>query len=231
MTNQDESFFQEVEEAVRQDRYLDLAKKYGLWVVAAVALVLALVGGWVLYERWQVDQGRETAEQFAAAQKLLNENRAEEAAAAFEKMSKSGPQSYRVMAMMDRAQAMEMQGDMAGALAQFDAAAEAASDPVMKQTAQLRAAYLVAEDQDFQAVRARVEPIIEKGGPVSFLARELLAMEAMEAGDSNLARQNFEALTLAFETPEPVRERAQIALSVLPPAPTAATPPTSGEPK
>jgi len=217
-----ESFFQEVEEGVRQDRYVAFARKYGVWVIGAVAAILLAVGGWRLYEGWSVDQSRDTSERFTAAQKLLREGDAKAAGDEFERLSKTGPQNYRAMAMMERAQALEAQGDLQGALAQFDAAASASRDQTMKDSARLRAAYLVAETQDFAAVRGRLDPIIAEGGPISFLARELLGVEAWEAGETTLARETLENLTLAFDAPEPVRQRAQLALSVIGPVPAAA---------
>jgi hypothetical protein len=92
--------------------------------------------------------------------------------------------------------------------------------------ARLRAAYLAAETQDFPALRARVQPIIEAGGPISYLARELLGVEAWEAGQFELARQTFQSLSDAFQTPDSVRQRAQLALAVL--GPGAAAPRASG---
>ncbi|MEJ0059118.1 MAG: hypothetical protein WDM79_05905 [Terricaulis sp.] len=68
----------------------------------------------------------------------------------------------------------------------------------------------------------------------------MLAVEAWEAGNADLARSTLNTLTLAFDAPESVRQRAQLALSVLgpgdepaAPAPAAAAPPapTPGETK
>jgi len=227
-----ESFFQEVEEGVRQDRYVAFVRKYGVWVVGGVAAILLAVGGWRLYEGWSIDQSRDMSERFTAAQKLLREGDAKAAGDEFDRLSKTGPQNYRAMAMMERAQALEAQGDLEGALAQFDAAAQASRDPTMKNSARLRAAYIVAETQDFAAVRGRLDPIIAEGGAISYLARELLGVEAWEAGETTLARETLENLTLAFDAPEPVRQRAQLAINVLGPAPAAsgATPAASAAP-
>jgi len=63
------------------------------------------------------------------------------------------------------------------------------------------------------------EPLIASEGHLGSLAKELLAVEAWEAGDSDLARDTFENLTLAFDAPESVRQRAQLGLAVLGPAP------------
>lgn len=219
MSNESDSFFQEVEEGVRQDRYVALARKYGPAALGAIVVLLAAIAGWRLYESWQVGEAHRASERLAAAQKQVSEGDFQAAGEAFEAMSKSGPTTYRVLAMMERAQVLQQLGDPEGALAQFDAAAALASDKTLKNSARIRAAYLVAESQDFQAVQARVAPIIEDGGPIAFLARELLGIEAWEAGETELARQTLENLTLAFDAPEEVRQRAQIALSVMGPPP------------
>ena len=38
--------FQEVDEEVRRERLEQLWKRYGIYIIAAVLLVLACVGGW-----------------------------------------------------------------------------------------------------------------------------------------------------------------------------------------
>jgi hypothetical protein len=118
---------------------------------------------------------------------------------------------------MERAALLAIEGDLEAALAEFDAAAESASDPTLRESAQIRAAYIAAETQDFAALRTRVQPLIDSDSRVSYLARELLAIEAWEAGDRALARETLQELTLAFEAPDTVRQRAQVALGVIGP--------------
>ena len=50
------------------------------------------------------------------------------------------------------------------------------------------------------------------------------------SGETDLARETLEQLTLAFEAPDSLRQRAQIALSVLGPAPAAPETPADGVP-
>jgi hypothetical protein len=89
----------------------------------------------------------------------------------------------------------------------------------MRDTARLRAAYIVAETQDFAALQPRLQPLIESDSRLSYLARELLGIEAWEAGNLDLARETLQNLTLAFDAPEAVQQRAQVALAVIGPAP------------
>ncbi|MDX2237541.1 MAG: tetratricopeptide repeat protein [Hyphomonadaceae bacterium] len=213
--------FEEIEEEVRRDRYAEWARKYGPWALGVVAALALGFAGFRLYEGYQRGQSQDRSAEFAAALKLVEEGKQDEAAAVFETLSKDGPQAFRLLSTMQRAGILAEKGDLAAAREAFDAAAEAARDPIVRDTARLRAAYLVAETQDFAAVRARLEPIIAEGGAVSFLARELLGAEAWEAGERDLARETFQALSDAFNAPESVRQRAQIALAVIGPAETA----------
>jgi hypothetical protein len=237
VTNDSDSFIQEVDESLRQDRMLDVARKWGPWIIGAFVLVLAGVLAWQGWQDYSLKQGRAHADEYAAAQALAREGNFEEAKIAFERLSNEGPQNYRVMARMEQGALLEVQGDLEAALAKFDEAAEAANDPVMRETAQLRAAYIVADTQDFAALQQRLNPLIESESRLSFLARELLGLEAWEAGNNDLARDTLENLTLAFDAPEAVRQRAQVALSVIGPAPSAsadgapAPAPSEGETK
>lgn len=224
MTNDSDSFIQEVDEGLRQDRAMNLLRRYGPWAAGAViAFILALLG-WQVWNSVRINTARTHAEDYAAAQTLARDGNFDDAKAAFETLSGEGPAVYRVMAQMENAALLEQQGDLEAALAGFDAAAEAARDPIMRATAQMRAAYIAADTQDFDALQVRLRPVIESDTRMSYLARELLAIEAWEAGEETMARDTLENLTLAFDAPEAVRQRAQVALSVL-----GAAPPTEPE--
>lgn len=219
MTNDTDSFVSEVDESIRQDRMLGLARKWGPYLLGAFVAIILGVAAWQGWRAYSVGQSREAAEAYAAAQALAQGGDLDAAKAEFERLSGEGPRVYRTMARMERAAILEAQGDLEGALAAFDEAAEQTNEPLMRQTAQLRAAYIAAETQDFDALQARLAPIIESDTRLSYLARELLAIEAWEAGQLDIARSTFENLTLAFDAPQAVQERAQSALLVIGPAP------------
>jgi len=235
-TNDTDTFVQEVDEKLREERMLGILRRYGAYLIGAFVVFVAALGGWQWFESYRTSQARSQADEYVQAQELARAGDLEGAKAAFERLGGEGPAIYRQMARMEHAGVLAEQGDLAAAITEFDAAAEAANDPVVRQTAQLRAAYLAADTQDFAALRTRLDPIIATNTRLSFLARELLAIEAWEAGETALARETLENLTLAFDAPETVRNRAQIALAVLGPAPAASpseTPaaPSEGETK
>lgn len=225
MTNETDTFVQEVDEKLREERMLDIVKNYGPWILGAFVAILAAIGGWQGWQAYQTQAARDRGEQYAAAQALAEDGDLAGAKAAFEALENDGPRAYRAMASMERAAILTVEGDLDGALAGFDAAAQTATDPVMRDSARLRAAFIAAETQDFAAVRTRLEPLINSNSRLAYLARELLAVEAWEAGELDLARETLENLSLAFDAPESVRQRAQVALQVIGPAPAPSAPP------
>ncbi|MDX2234368.1 MAG: tetratricopeptide repeat protein [Hyphomonadaceae bacterium] len=220
--------FEEVEERLREDKLQVFWRKYGAYVIAAAVGLVVVVGLSSAWTVWSTANNRSIGERFSALQQqaAIDPAGAEKALKEFQKNASGG---YKALAEMERAGALEAQGDLAGALAAFDAAAGMAREPVLKQSAQLRAAYIAAESEPFAAIEARLKPVIDARGPFSYLARELLAVEAYEANQPERARRELAYLETAFEAPEGVRNRAASFLQVLGPAAPAPTA-GSGEP-
>lgn len=210
--------FEEVEEARRQETLAALWKQYGAFAIAAVVILLLGVGGYGLYRQWHENASKDASEDFVELQALAKTDPAA-AAPKLEAFAKTAHGGYKALAEMERAGALQAEGDLPGAMRAFEHAAILANDPTIKQSAQLRAAYIAAESENLAALDARVKPLIDGGGAFGFLARELIGVEAYEAGDYTRARTEFAYLDAAFDAPQGVRQRAQRFLAVLGPPP------------
>jgi hypothetical protein len=214
--------FEEVEEKLREDKLQVWWDKYGMIAIgAAVGLVLFVGLYYGVVSPWRASQSASAGERFAAIQEqaLSDPVAAQKALTDFQKSAGSG---YKALAEMERAGLMQAQGDLSGAITAFDNAAKLAQQPVLKQSAQLRAAYIAADTENFPALEARLRPLIDTRGAFSYLARELLAVEAYEAGLPDRARTEFTYLETALDAPDGVRQRAQSFITVLGPAAPAA---------
>ena len=214
--------FEEVEEARRQETLAALWKKYGAVAVAGVVILLLGVGGYGAYRSWNEAASMDASEEFVELQKLATTDPAS-AAPKLEAFAKTAHGGYKALAEMERAGALQAEGDLPGAIKAFEHAATLANDTTIKQSAQLRAAYIAAESENLAALDARVKPLVDGGGAFGFLARELIGVEAYEAGDYTRARTEFTYLDAAFDAPQGVRQRAQRFLAVLGPAPEGET--------
>lgn len=223
--------FEEVEERLREDQLQTWWKKYGNVAMGAAVAAVLLVGFSGVFTTWRASVNQSQGERFAALQKTADADPAA-SAQAFKEFQKSAHGGYKALAEMERAGALQAQGDLRGALAAFDDAAKLAQQPIVKQSAQMRAAYIAADIEDFAALDARLKPLIDSRGPYSYLARELAGVEAYEAGKPERARSEFTYLQGAFDAPNGVRNRASGFLAVLGPAPEtpASTPAPASSP-
>jgi len=62
--------FQEVEEDVRRERYEQLWKKYGNYMIAAAAVVVLAVGGYQAWKAYDLNQRQQISDRYQAAQAL-----------------------------------------------------------------------------------------------------------------------------------------------------------------
>ena len=46
MTNETDSFVQEVDESLRQDRVLQFFKRHGVWIIGALIAIVVVVAAW-----------------------------------------------------------------------------------------------------------------------------------------------------------------------------------------
>ncbi|MGE3302138.1 MAG: tetratricopeptide repeat protein [Hyphomonadaceae bacterium] len=217
--------FEEVEEGLRRDKYADFFRKYAVWLIAGVAAVLAAVGGYQAIGHWRAQQGQGYAEELAAAEDKLAAGDLAGAEKALDDLAKRAPAGYKTAALLHKGGVRQQQGDAKGAIAAFEQAAKIAPSPIFHDLAVLRAAYAAADAEDVNAIEARVKPLIDAAGAFSYQARELVGMQALAAGDIERAREQFDYLNLALETPDGVRQRARTTLSMLGPKPEGASPP------
>lgn len=216
--------FEEVEEGLRQDQVSTFLKKYGRYLIAGAVLILASIGGYQAYQSWRSNQAISYADKMAEAQKALAASKFDEAQKQYAEIAANAPAGYKAMAYMQLGAAHTGLNDMKAALADYDRAAAAAPDKTFAELARLKAAYVAADIEDFKQLDARLKPLVDAGGPLGLMARELLGVQAFANGDMVRAREEFTFLSVALDASEGVRQRAQISLAALGPKPAAAAP-------
>ncbi|MEP3655043.1 MAG: tetratricopeptide repeat protein [Litorimonas sp.] len=208
-------FINEVEEELRKDDYNRLLKKYG--PIIGVVLFLIVAGtGFIEYRKYADDKKAQAVSAvYTAADKQLDEGRTDEAVAAFADLGETGPEGYAGLSLMRAAAIRQNQGDVLGAVRYFDQAAEKFSTARHKQLAQLKAAYLLADQGAYSDVIGRTTTLAETEAPYEFLARELLGFAYAESGDESSAREQFAYLTSIPGVPASVKQRAEQSMALM----------------
>ncbi len=132
--------FQEVDEEVRRDKAVEFWTKYQNYILAvAVAIVLA-TGGYRFWQYQQTRAAQAAGAAFQAALRLDAEGKTDEARAALAKLQADAPRGYSALSRFVEA-GLQAKKDPKAAAAAFDAlAADASLDPLLRETAKLRAA-------------------------------------------------------------------------------------------
>lgn len=209
-------FIREVDEAVRQDRWLNLWKHYGPYLIGAVlALVLGTAAG-VGWREYQASERREEARRFAAAVELMQEGRAAEAAGVFAELAANADDGYAVLARLRAAEARARANDQAAKLATLEElAGNGDADETYRALARLLAAQAQLDDADPDDVATRLAEFTGPEETWRYSALELQALAHMRTGETLAAREKLTELVNDPGTPANLSQRASELLNAL----------------
>tara|TARA_R110000764_G_scaffold75283_1_gene152064 strand:- start:290 stop:1036 length:747 start_codon:yes stop_codon:yes gene_type:complete len=208
--------FEQVEEEIRSDRYKRLARTW-LPVVGGI-LVVALVAAlaWWGWQSWQTAQADKASAAYDRGMEALEASNPAGADAAFTEAAKVAPSAYKALALMQRAGIAVTAGKNSEAITLFDEAAKVANDPIIADPAALKAAWLVMDtDASLADIEKRLEPLTAEGRPLRPFAQEALGLARLQHGKLPEAREIFVLLQRGLDVPDPIKQRAQIAIAAI----------------
>ncbi|HKA47924.1 MAG TPA: tetratricopeptide repeat protein [Methyloceanibacter sp.] len=212
----DRDFFREVDDAVRQDRYKELWDKYGVYALAAAALVVVGVAGFKLWSYWQEQRAQQAGTEFSQAVTKLDNGDAAKARDLFNSLADKGPTGYQILSRFQLAAAEAQAGNTDKAVALYDAlATDAETDTILKGLATIQAATLRLDTADYAELERRVKSLVDQGSPWRYSARELLGLSAYRQNNIPAAEKQFSELVADQATPQNLRERANMMLSLI----------------
>ena len=207
MTN-DESLLREVDEGLAEDNLWRTISARGPAIIGAAVALVAGVAGWQFYE----SQSSAAADKAARAyREVLAAEENDGAAPLRERLTsflEDAPGGYDALARFQIAAAAAREGDREAALAQYRELYDGGGASArLRDLARLKAAYLALEDGR-DAVIAALGKLEADETALGFLARELLGVAALKAGDYQTAETMFLEAKNADDTPAGVRARA-----------------------
>lgn len=208
-------FINEVEEELRKDKYNELLRKFGPYILAVTVAIVA-IAGFLEWKKSDADQkARASSAAYVSASDLESDGNLEGALRQFMAISEKAPAGYSGLSLMRAASIRLEFGESAEAVKIFDKAAETFEHKRHSDLARMKAAYILADLGQYDEVITRMEPLAKKDTPYEFLARELLGFSAEQKGDLPRARQEFSYLSTIPGVPDPIKDRADQALSLM----------------
>ena len=210
-----DQLFREVDEEVRQDRFQDAWKRYGIYLVIGVVLI---VGGTVAFVLWRdAQQSARDTDSTRFLDAVVQESvQADSALLQLRELAEDGTPAYRFLAQLREARLLATRGDKAQALAVFDLIA---ADSDLRDTYRDLASLLaVANGLDVLSqseVEQRIGPMNTERHPFRVTAREFLAVAAIQAGEREGATELLRANQADSSAPVASRARATELLTAI----------------
>lgn len=205
-----DTIFREVDEELRSDRMRALWRRFGPYIIGAAAAIVLLVAANEGWKWWQETNAARSSEQFYAALELAEAGDTAGAVNALEQVEAEGSGGYPALARFREAALLARDGDVAAAVAEYDALATAESNPHLRDLALVLAAYLLVDSGDADAVRQRVGGIAVEGHPLRNAAREAMGLAQYRGGDDDAALATFETVLADPVVSPELRNRIEI---------------------
>lgn len=195
--------FDEINEELKQDRMSALWARYGVYLMVATGVVIAVVVFTQTYKQWQVSQNEQAAETFYQA--MISDD----AAAAFEVGRDDLTEGYQMLADFKIASDKATSGDKQGAeelylaLSKHDDIA-----PLYRDLALLLAAMNAPESRTPDNVITMLAPLTDGSGPFQGLALEVAAGADVEAGRVDAAIEKLSQIEQLADVSAPLRQRS-----------------------
>ena len=211
-----ETFVREVDENLRRDQMRDMARSYGKWIVAAVILFLAAVGGYLYWQHRQEQQAIAGSEAMSTALDKVASGDVKDAQAALIPLSDSSDDVTRASALFGRAALALRRNDRKTAIELYkQLAADGGLPQPYRDLATVRGTMTEFDNLKPDEVITRLASLSQSGNPYFGTAGEMTGMALLAKGDRNGAGQMFARIAADKQVPESIRSRAvQIAGSL-----------------
>ena len=224
-----EAFFREVDDQLRQDRLAIFWQRHGRVALAAVVLGLAALAGVLWWQNHRAQAAGQDGEALTAVLGDLGAGKKAGAKAKLDALAASPRPGYSVTARLTNAALALESGDEKGAAAQFKAiAADAAVPTPFRDLALIRGTAVEFDTLPPQQVIDRLRPLAVAGSPWFGSASEMIAVAHLKLGQPAQAGPIFNAIAHDPRVPETLRARA-LRMAGLPAAAPVAPPKGAGK--
>lgn len=209
--------FDEVAEDLRHERAVALARRYGIWLLAACIAVLLGVGAQQGWQSWQASRAQKAAAQFLEITGPADTGDtppdpadAEKTAGALEKFASAAPEGYKTLARLRAAALYADAGKPDKAEALWTAVArDGDADKLLRDAATLLWAEHAIGTKPDGEILARLRPLAFEANPYHALAREAQGLVYLHQGNIAEAKALFTQITTDPTAPINLRSRAQ----------------------
>ena len=206
---QEQVFLREVDDALREDDALRLARRYGLPIGLAIVAGLAGLAGWMAWNNHITGEAGRKGEAFALALDQVDAGRYDPARASLDTIVAQGGAGYAASArLVEGGVALDRKKPDDAAKIFAAVAADATAPQPYRDLATIREVAAKFDTTPPQQVIDRLKPLAVPGGQWFGSAGELVAVAELKLGKKAEAGALFAAMAKDTGVPESLRRRA-----------------------
>lgn len=207
---QQDGFLREVDEALREEQFFDVLRRYGRPLALVIGLGLAALAGYLWWDSSVKGAAAEQSERITLALDRLEGGAADAAARDLEPLAKDGSPGSRAAAGMTLAGIAQQQGKADDAAKRFAAiAADGAMPQPYRDLATIREVAIRYDAMKPDDVVARLKPLAVPGKPFFGSAGELVAVAYLAQGKNDQAGALLAQIGKDKTVPDSLRARAR----------------------
>jgi hypothetical protein len=201
--------FQEVDEELRHDKWLQLWKQYQNHIIGLAALIVVATAAVTYWKYYDQQQREAEGLRYSLALDDARAGKPAEAADALNALAGGAHAGRAVVARVEAAALRARAGDQAAAIAAYDAIAKDGSvDQVYRDLATVLWGLHALDTIDPQVVVDRLAPLTAPGNPWHVTAIEVTAIVHLKAGDRAAAKADYQKIADDLTAPRGARVRA-----------------------
>lgn len=208
--------FEEVDEDVRHDQMVALAKLWGPYVISVVIAIVLGVSGFVGWKSYSEGKLQNESRQFEAAMKDVAAGNFDAAAKGFDALAKTSTSGYALVADLRSATNLLKTGDLDGTAKIWDKVSEMVSENIrLSSLAKLNSAVIMMDLGRNDDARVRLEAISGEDVPFHYTAKELLAFMDYDEGNYVSAQAAYQEMAFSQNIPQGIQKRSKEMLELV----------------
>ncbi|MFZ4761584.1 MAG: hypothetical protein ACOYK8_02055 [Alphaproteobacteria bacterium] len=206
------AFVREVDDAWREEQFMKLLNKYGVFILAFCLMMVVGTAGRYFWNQHQLEKSQQETAIWLKKITEADGKAAPEKLALLEQNTLPANSGLLLLNDLRRGQAAIEKGDRNAAAAIYNKTAEQTSGKlkVFGELAHLLALWQQIETADPAVLSRELQPLAQAGSPWRFTALELLGLVAMRTQKWAEAEGYYQAILSSADIPAEVKQRAEI---------------------
>ena len=208
-----DAFIMEVDEEVKNDSMKEFFKKYGLFIILFVVLVLSATVSFETIKNWRENHFRAKTDTYLAANSTAT---SEEMLSALEKIAAGNNGIYSELARIQITDVLFEQGKNDDAIKMLEVlASNDELNPRIKNLAAVKLAARKVDTAEFSEIETLLTPVITSDDSWTPIAKEYLALSAIKDGNIEKARELYQQILQDSRISDDFRTRIQDMVTTL----------------